>query len=178
MARIKTVLEFGTYETKLLVYGSSQSQKICLKDYSVTKSPSEYVVSTNFELSVIDEASIKKCIMSLKKDIGISSENIILLLPDHFVLTDILKVPSKISAEDKEKAVKDYMFSKMKLPYDKWFVTHNSIGTVDEQDNILIMAVLKSNLLEIGGIIQKTGLNPIVIDTSFLNIFASSRKIF
>ena len=169
MAKIKTVLEVGTFETRLLTLESAVSGEIRLKKCLSVNTPRDYVASTYIELPIMDALPIKANITSLVKGAGLSRDNILLMLPDHSAISEMLIAPPKYSTKEMEEAVREDLEPMMPLPYDNWYVVHKSIGTFEDDEITYIMAILKNNLLEIGGIVQNTGLNPVVIDTNFLN---------
>ncbi len=170
MAKIKTVLEVGTYETRLLTLESANSGEIRLKKCLSVNTPKDYVASTYIELPIMDIVPVKDNIASLVKGAGLSNENIFLLLPDHTSISEMLIAPPRYSKKETEEAIREDLEPIMPLPYDNWHVVHKSLGSFEEDEITYIMAILKNNLLEIGGIVQKTGLNPIAIDTNFLNV--------
>ena len=170
MAKIKTVLEVGTYETRLLTLESANAGEIRLKKCLSVNTPKDYVASTYIELPIMDAVPVRNNIASLAKGAGISNENIFLLLPDHTSLSEMLIAPPRYSKRETEDAIREDLEPIMPLPYENWYVVHKSLGNYEDDDITYIMAILKNNLLEIGGIVQKTGLNPVAIDTNFLNV--------
>ncbi len=170
MAKIKTVLEVGTYETRLLTLESAQSGEIRLKKCLSVNTPKDYVASTYIELPIMDAVPLKANISSLVKGAGLSHENILLMLPDHSALSEMLIAPPRYSVKETEEAVREDLEPIMPLPYDNWHVVYKSLGNFEDDEITYIMAIIKNNLLEIGGIVQTTGLNPISIDTNFLNV--------
>lgn len=170
MAKFKTVIEIGTYKTRMVTLDSISADKVCLKSCSELKTPSDYVVSTNFEQSIIDKSSIKANISSLIKEVQPNNKNVMMVLSDHFAITNLILLPSDQTLKDKETTIKEYFVGKMKLPYENWLVSNNVICKKDNDEITYVSAVLKKNLLEIGGLLQKTGLCPIVIDTNFFNV--------
>ncbi len=171
MAKINTVLELGTYKTRLLTNESNDIDgKIKLKSYYEVKSPNELLVSTKLELPIIDSDLISSYLYFLKRESKLGSQNIILLIPDSFVLYEIVSLSKKLTKEDKEKCIKDVFKDKMELPFDRWIISENLIESDEENEKLCLVALLKKNLLEIGEIVQEIGLNPIEIDTNFFNV--------
>ncbi len=170
MAKLKTVLEVGTYETRLLTLESATSGEIRLKKCLSVNTPKDYVASTYIELPIMDAVPVKNNIASLAKGAGISNENILLMIPDHASISEMLIAPPRYSKKETEDAIREDLEPIMPLPYDNWHVVHQSLGNYEDDEITYIMAILKNNLLEIGGIVQKTGLNPVAIDTNFLNV--------
>jgi type IV pilus assembly protein PilM len=69
-----------------------------------------------------------------------------------------------------EEVVKEGFEPIMPLPIESWFVSYETVGAWEEDEVVRAMAVIKNNLLETGGIIQKSGLNPVLMDINFLNV--------
>lgn len=169
MAKIKTVLEVGTYETRLLILESATAGEIRLKKCFSVTTPRDYVASTYIELPIMDAVPIKANISSLVKAAGLSYENIFMLLPDHSAISEMLVSPPRYSTKETEETIKENLEPIMPLPYDNWHIVHQTLGSYEEDEITYVMAILKNNLLEVGGIVQKAGLNPVSVDTNFLN---------
>ncbi len=169
MSKIKTVLEVGTYETRLLTFESASPGELHLKKCLSVNTPRDYVASTYIELPIMDAVPVKANIASLIKGAGLSYENILLMLPDHTAISELMVAPPRYSTKETEDAIKEDLEPIMPLPFDNWHIIHQSIGNFEDDEITYIMAILKNNLLEIGGIVQKAGLNPVAVDTNFLN---------
>ena len=168
--RIKTVLEMGTYEMRLLMLESAAPGEIRLKKCLSVDSSNDFVASTYIENPIMDPEPIKDSVSSLVKSAGLGYENTILMLPDHIALIDIIVAPPRYSKAEGEAAIKEDFEPIMPLPFDHWYVTSEVIGYWEEDEITLAIAALKNNILEIGGIVQKSGINPAVVDINFLNI--------
>ena len=107
MAKLKTVLEVGTYETRLLTLESAASGEIRLKKCLSVNTPKDYVASTYIELPIMDAVPVKNNIASLAKGAGISNENILLLLPDHASISEMLIAPPRYSRKETEDAIRE-----------------------------------------------------------------------
>ncbi|MBI3037463.1 pilus assembly protein PilM, partial [bacterium] len=51
-----------------------------------------------------------------------------------------------------------------------WHLFNQVIGIWEDQEITLSIAVIRENLLELGGIVQRSGLNPEIIDLNFFNV--------
>ena len=136
MAKIKTVLEVGTYETRLLTLESANSGEIRLKKCLSVNTPKDYVASTYIELPIMDVVPVKDNIASLVKGAGLSNENIFLLLPDHTSISEMLIAPPRYSKKETEEAIREDLEPIMPLPYDNWHVVYKSLGNFEEDDLI------------------------------------------
>lgn len=168
--KIKTVLEMGTYEMRLLMLESAEAGHIRLKKCLSTDTPKDFVVSTFIEFPIMDSEPVKKAAASLIKETKLPYENAMLMLPDHSALINVLVTPPRYSRKEMDEAVREDLEPVMPLPFENWFMTQQSIGTWEEDEIILAMATIKNNLLETGSIIQRAGLNPVEIDINILNV--------
>jgi type IV pilus assembly protein PilM len=167
--KIKTVLEMGTHEMRLLMLDSASPGDVRLKKCLSTDTPKDFVVSTFIEFPIMDSEPVRKAAASLIKETRLPYENTMLMLPDHSALINVLVTPPRYSRKEMDEAVREDMEPVMPLPFESWFMTQQSIGTWEEDEIVLAIATIKSNLLETGGIIQRAGLNPVVIDINVLN---------
>lgn len=168
--KVNTVLEMGTYEMRLLQLESASEGEIRLKKCLSTDCPKDFVVSTFIEYPIMDAEPVRKAAASLIKETKLSYENIMLLMPDHSSLINVMVTPPRYSLKEMEETVKEDLEPIMPLPFENWFLTHQSIGTWEEDEIVLAIATIKNNLLEAGGIIQKAGLNPTTIELNFFNV--------
>ncbi|GAB4278949.1 MAG: hypothetical protein Kow0029_22510 [Candidatus Rifleibacteriota bacterium] len=167
---IKTVLDMGTYEMRLLMLESASAKEIRLAKCLSTDTPNDFVVSTFIELPIMDPEPVKKAALSLIKEARLPYENCMVLLPDHSALINVMVTPPRYSKKEMDEVLKEDFEPIMPLPIDNWHITSQTIGTWEEDEIILALAVIRNNLLETGGIIQKAGLNPTVMDVNFLNV--------
>jgi type IV pilus assembly protein PilM len=168
--KFKTVLEMGTYEMRLLQLESASSGEIRLQRCLSTDTPKDFVASTFIEFPIMDMEPVGKSISSLIKEAKLPYENCMVMLPDHSALIDAIVTPPRYSRKEMEETVKEGFEPIMPLPIESWFVSHETIGAWEEDEIVLAMAVIKNNLLEAGGLVQKSGLNPVVMDVNFLNV--------
>jgi type IV pilus assembly protein PilM len=168
--RLQTVLEMGTYEMRLLMLESAAPGDIRLKKCLSTETPKDFVASTFIEFPIMDAEPVKKAISSLIKEAKLPYENCMVLMPDHSTLIDLMVTPPRYSRKEMEDVVKEDFEPIMPLPIENWHITHQTIGAWEEDEVILAMAVIKNNLLEAGGLVQKAGLNPNLMDINFLNV--------
>lgn len=169
-SKIKTVLELGTYEMRLLSLDSARAGEIRLKKCLSTSTPKDFVASTFIEFPIMDAEPVRKAAASLIKEAGLPYENTLLMLPDHSALINMLVTPPRYSRKEMDETIKEDFEPIMPLPFDSWHVVQQSIGTWEEDEIVLAMAIIRNNLLEAGGIIQKAGLNPVVVDVNVLNV--------
>lgn len=169
-SKIKTVLEMGTYETRLMILESAEPGEIRLKKCLSVDTSQDFVASTFIENPIMDPEPIKEAVTSLVASSGVGYENTFLMLPDHIALVDVLIAPPRYSKAEGEEALKENFEPIMPLPFDHWFLSHETVGVWEEDEITLAIASLKNNVLEIGGIVQKAGINPFVVDINFLNV--------
>ncbi len=168
--KIKIVLEMGTYEMRLLMLDSAVPGEVRLKKCLSTDTPKDFVVSTFIEFPIMEAEPVRKAVSSLIKETKLPYENVLLMLPDHSSLINVLVTPPRYSVKEMEEAVKEDMEPVMPLPIENWFLTQQTLGAWEEDEIILAIATIKANLLEMGGIVQKAGLNPTTIDLNILNV--------
>ncbi len=169
-ANIKTVLELGTYELRLLTLESARPGEIRLKKCLSTTTPKDFVASTYIECPIIDPQPLQKSLSSLIKESKLPYENTMLLMPDHAALLNLMVTPPRYSRKEMDEAIKEDFVPIMPMPYENWHVVQQSIGSWEEDEIVLAIALIKNNLLEAGGIVQNAGLNPIVVDLNVLNV--------
>lgn len=169
-SKFNSVLELGTYEVKLLSLESAKPGEIRLKKCLSTSTPKDFVASTFIEYPIIDPMPIKKAVSSLIKESKLAYENVMMLLPDHAALINLLITPPRYSKKEMDEAIKEDFVPIMPLPFESWHMVQQSIGSWEEDEIVLAMAIIRNNLLEAGGIVQQSGLNPTVVDLNFLNV--------
>ncbi|MGM0599880.1 MAG: pilus assembly protein PilM [Candidatus Rifleibacteriota bacterium] len=169
-SKLKTVLEMGTYEMRLMTLQKASSGEIRLEKCLSTDTPKDFVASTFIEYPIMDPEPVKTAAASLIKEAKLPYENCMVLLPDHAVLMDLIVTPPRYSKKETEEVVKEDFEPIMPLPIENWHLISETIGSWEEDEIILALAVIKSNLLEAGGLIQQSGLNPNSMDINFLNV--------
>ncbi len=166
---IKTVLELGTYELRLLTLESARAGEVRLKKCLSTTTPKDFVASTYIENPIIDPQPLHKALQSLIRESKLPYDNTLLLMPDHSALINLMVTPPRYSRKEMDEAIKEDFVPIMPMPYESWHVVQQSIGSWEEDEIVLAIALVKNNLLEAGGIVQSAGLNPVVIDLNILN---------
>ncbi len=164
------VLDLGTYEMRLLRLESAVPGEIRLKKCFSVESPREFVVSTYIENPIIDATPVERAVKSLVAKAQASYENVMVLVPDHFSLVNLVVAPPKYSQKESLEALREDFAPIMPLPIENWFIVHKPIGLWEEDEITVGLAAVKNNLLETGGIVQKAGLNPQVFDINFFNV--------
>ena len=167
---LQTVLELGTYELRLLMLERASAGEIRLKKCLSTETPKDFVASTYIEFPVMDPVPIKKAVSSLIKEAKLPYENCLVVLPDHSALIDLMVTPPRYSKKEMDDVIKESFEPIMPMPIESWHITHQTIGGWEEDEIVLAMAIIKNNLLEVGGLVQASGLNPNMVDINFLNI--------
>ncbi|MFZ5949057.1 MAG: pilus assembly protein PilM [Candidatus Rifleibacteriota bacterium] len=168
--RLNTVLELGTYEMRLLMLESAGSGEIRLKKCLSTQTPKDFVASTYIEFPIIEQEPVCKAIASLIKEAKMPYENCMVMMPDHSTLIDLMVTPPRYSKKEMDDVIKEEFEPIMPMPIDSWHITHQTIGAWEDDEIVLALATVKSNLLEAGGLVQKAGLNPNLMDINFLNV--------
>ncbi len=168
--RVQTVLELGTYEMRLLTLERAEPGEILLKKCLSTSTPKDFVASTFIEFPIMDHDPVRKAIGSLIKEAKLPYENCLVLLPDHSALIDLMVTPPRYSKKEMSDAIKEEFEPIMPMPIENWHISHDTIGSWEDDEIVLALAVIKNNLLEAGSLVQKSGLNPNAIDINFLNV--------
>ncbi len=168
--KMKTVLDMGTYEVRLLTLESAAAGEVRLQRCLSTNTPKDFVASTFIEYPIIDPLPLRQAVTSLVKESKLPYENTLMLLPDHSTLINLMVTPPRYSTKEMDEAIKEDFVPIMPLPYENWHVVQHSIGTWEEDEIVLAIAIIKNNLLEAGGIVQQSGLNPTITDINFLNV--------
>ncbi|MEW6711264.1 MAG: pilus assembly protein PilM [Candidatus Riflebacteria bacterium] len=168
--RLNTVLELGTYEMRLLMLESAGSGEIRLKKCLSTQTPKDFVASTYIEFPIIEQEPVRKAIASLIKEAKIPYENCMVMMPDHSTLIDLMVTPPRYSKKEMDDVIKEEFEPIMPMPIDNWHISHQTIGAWEDDEIVLALATIKNNLLEAGGLVQKAGLNPNLMDINFLNV--------
>jgi type IV pilus assembly protein PilM len=160
----------GTYEMRLLMLESASAGEIRLAKCLSTDTPKDFVASTFIEFPIMDPDPIKKAVGSLIKESKLAYENCMVLMPDHSALIDLLVTPPRYSKKEMDEVVKEDFEPIMPLPIENWHISQSTIGAWEDDEIVLALAVIKNNLLEAGGLVQRSGLNPTVMDINFLNV--------
>ncbi|HNV69464.1 MAG TPA: pilus assembly protein PilM [Candidatus Ozemobacteraceae bacterium] len=164
------VLDLGTHNMRLLKLRSASAGEIDLQKLAVIDSPREFAVSTYIESPIMDPQAVEEALKGLLKNVKAGFENALVLLPDHSALINLMVGPARYSRKEQEEAVKEDMTPIMPLPPELWHIVFESIGRWEEDEITLALATIKSNLLEIGGLVQKAGFNPQTVDVNFFNV--------
>jgi Tfp pilus assembly PilM family ATPase len=166
---IKTVLELGTYELRLLTLESARAGEVRLKKCLSTTTPKDFVASTYIENPIIDPQPLQTALQSLIRESKLPYENTLMLMPDHSALINLMVTPPRYSRKEMDEAIKEDFVPIMPMPYENCHVVQQSIGSWEEVEIVLAIAQDRNNLLEAGGIVQKDGQNPEVVDLNILN---------
>lgn len=167
---LKTILEMGTYEMRLIIPEAAFPGEIRLKKCFSIQAPREFVASTYIEYPIMDPLPVEKAIRSLVNSSKLGYENVLLLIPDHSALINLLITPPRYSLKETEESIREDFAPIMQLPPASWHIIHKSIGAWDDDEILLAMAIVKNNLLEAGGVVQRSGLNPYWIDVNYFNV--------
>ncbi len=169
-ANFNAVLELGTYELRLLTLESARPGEVRLKKCLSTTTPKDFVASTYIECPIIDPLPLQKALQSLVRESKLPYDNTLLVMPDHSALLNLMVTPPRYSRKEMDEAIKEDFVPIMPMPYENWHVVQQSIGSWEEDEVVLAIALIKNNLLEAGGIVQNAGLNPIIVDLNILNV--------
>jgi len=164
------VMDLGTYGMRLLVLDSASPGDIKLKSLATFSSPREFVVSTFIENPIMDAEPVKKTIKELSAAGRGTSKNVLLMLPDHAALISLMIGTPKYSKKELEEAVKEDFTPIMPLPYEHWHVVHQTVGVWEDEEITLALAIIRQNLIEIGGFVQASGFNIQTVDVNFFNV--------
>jgi len=167
---IDLVLDLGTFEMRLLRLDSASPGEVRLKSSLTVGSPKEFLASTFIEFPIMDAQPVYKAVHSLVADGKVSFDNSIILIPDHGALTNLMISPPRYSKKETEEAIREDFSPIMPLPIENWYVDHLAVGRWEDEEITVAVAVLKNNVIELGGILQKAGVNPQCIDTNFFNV--------
>lgn len=164
------VLDLGTHNMRLLKLRSAAPGDIDLLKLSVIDSPREFAVSTYIESPIMDPQVVEASLRGLFKTVKVGFENATVLLPDHAALINLMVGPARYSRKEQEEAVKEDMAPIMPLPPELWHITFDAIGRWEDDEITVALATIKSNLLEVGALVQKAGFNPQIMDVNFFNV--------
>ena len=164
------VLDLGTYGMRLLTLESAGPGEVRLKSLATTSSPREFAVSTFIENPIMEPEPVNKAIKELVTSSKTKLQNVFTLLPDHSALVTLMIGPPRYSKKELEDAVREDFSTVMPLPIEHWHILHERVGTWAADEITLAMAIVKQNLLEIGGYIQNTGMNLASVDLNFFNV--------
>ncbi len=164
------VLDLGTHRMRLLRLDSASAGMVRLKHVTAVDSPREFVASAYIEYPIMDASPIEAAIKRLTTSSKTSYENTMVLLPDHSSLLNLMIAPPRYSKKELEESVREDLSPIMPLPIEHWYIVHQNLGAWEEDEITLAVATIKNNLLEAGGIVQRAGLNPQVIDINVLNV--------
>jgi type IV pilus assembly protein PilM len=166
----KLVMDLGTFEMRLLQLESAQPGEVNLKNLYIQAAPREFVVSTFIENPIMEGDPVKKAIKEITKNIKGGSRDVLVLMPDHSALINLMIAPPRYSKKEQEEAVREDLAPIMPLPIEHWNLIYQSVGTWEDDEITVAMATVKQNLLEVGGFIQEAGLNPQVMEVNFFNV--------
>lgn len=164
------VLDLGTYGMRLLALEKASPGEVRLKSLATVASPREFAVSTFIENPIMEPDHVNKALKELVTSSKTKPQNVLTLLPDHSALINLMIGPPRYSKKELEDAVKEDFAPVMPLPVEHWHIIHERVGTWEDDEITLAMAIVRQNLLEIGGYIQNTGLNLALVDVNFFNV--------
>jgi type IV pilus assembly protein PilM len=164
------VLDLGTFEMRLLRLESASPGEIRLAKCLAVPSPREFVASTFIEYPIMDSAPVSKAFKTLVAEGRVDYENALVLIPDHGALINLMVGPPRYSKKETEDAIREDFAPIMPLPLENWYIDHTIVGPWEEEEIIVAVAVLRNNIIELGGLLQKAGVNPQIIDTNFFNV--------
>lgn len=167
---VDLVMDLGTYGMRILALASARPGAISLKKCNIITSPKDFVVSTFIENPIVDMAEVRKAVKSLISGVKVTSQNLMVLLPDHSALINLIVGPPRYSKKETEEAIREDFTPIMPMPIENWHIINQSLGLWEDDEITLALAIIRQNLLEIGGIIQETGLTLQTIDLNFFNV--------
>ena len=168
--RFPIVLDLGTHNLRLIQVKSADPGNIVLQKFVSNDAPRELVVSTFIENPIMDATPVENALKSLVKTAKLGYENVLVLIPDHGSLINCLVAPPRYSRKEQEEAIREDIAPVMPLPIENWTIVHETVGRWEEDEITIALATIKSNLLEIGGLVQRCGLNPQAVDINFFNV--------
>ena len=170
MNKNSLILDIGTYEMRLLQLNSAGEDGISLEKCFAVATPGEFLATSYFEEPILDERKVADSVKSLMKSAKISSRDVLMLLPDTSCLMETLYLEGVYSSSEIDAKIRKSFEPALQIPYERWYCSKVLTGSFNNFEIYAVMLVLRKNITEIGGIVQKTGLNPICADVAILNV--------
>lgn len=169
--RFQSVLDIGSRYLKAVKARQVGKLKYQVTSYKLVDAPSDRVFKPDVNEALEIPATFGRCLSQLVKESGNDKDNVLLLFPDYGFLVNMATLPSKATDEEKHEQAKQEIVGL--LPSDAnvstWAIEKRAIGDLHANTLVLLAAIKRANVLQIGTEIQNRGPNPITVDMGLLN---------
>ncbi len=167
----KQVVDIGSRYLKAVVAKQTAKGKFQVQRHVLVDSAPDVVFRTNPSEEIEIPQSFGPVFNQLVRSAGLKKSNVMLMYPDFPFLVNMMTVPAKATAEEKKNAIDQDIATFVPAGQDKrdWIIETKEVGQLHNNILILIAMIRRDHVLDLGGWVQKTGVNPIAIDTSILN---------
>ncbi|MBN2802233.1 MAG: type IV pilus assembly protein PilM, partial [Deltaproteobacteria bacterium] len=162
-------VDIGSENIKILKLKSFNSEEIVVENYSVINTPEDSVLSSFMEKPLTDKAAVTAAIKSELLKMKMNCHEAVITVPDLLIVINWLSIPVTAVQEDINSTVKLKLEPMLPQDIEKWFISQQVINDT-ETSNVICEAMLADNCLAFGGVVQKAGYVPVVIDSTFFNM--------
>lgn len=167
----KQVLDLGSRHLKAVTARVLGRGKFQVSRHTLVDAPPEPIFRSNPVEDLEIPQSFAPPFNQLVREASLKKSNVMLLYPDFPFVVNMVTVPSKATPEEKKNAIDQDVATYIPSGQDRreWLIETKEIGQLHNNVLILIAMIRRDHILDMGGWIQRTGVNPIVVDTSILN---------
>jgi type IV pilus assembly protein PilM len=168
----KTVaIDIGSRYLKVAVIADYDPEEgIELEDFNIVELPEESFVSTYPEKPLVASKEIEDVLKTVITELKLKGKDAIIAIPDSLTFVNWVSVPLKQAdnkelAEQVETKLQPVLTQELENYYYDWIKVSD-----EDKNNILTQAIFRDTLMEIGSMIQRLGLVPVAIDSTFFTM--------
>jgi len=171
MARPLVCIDLGSKNIKAAVLKSrlDGDKEILLSKFGIVDTPEKGLVNIFSDRPISRPKEVLQKMKELVTKVGVKGYDAILMIPDYMVVVNWLNMPVK--AKDAiEKSIPTTLSPLLPLELDKWFYDYQIVEDSKKQTTVIVQAILKTNLFDLGDLVANAGLNVMTIDSTFFNL--------
>lgn len=162
-------VDIGSENIKFVKLKSISPDEIVVDKYSVIATPEDSVLSSFMEKPLIDASSVTVAVKNELNRLKMNCSEVFITVPDLLIVVNWLSIPVTAVQEDINSTVKLKLEPMLPQDIEKWFISQQVINDT-ETSNVICEAMLADNCLAFGGVVQKAGYVPTIIDSTFFNM--------
>ena len=167
----QVVVDIGSRHMKAVQARYLGKNRFQVMQHHLVDSPDDELFKPDPKVDMEVQPSHHRAFQELVKTAGLASRYCVLLFPDYAYQLKILPVSSKAAPADRDAAVETEVKSWLGAEQDRadWASEVHEPGKL-HNDNLQFIALMKKrHVTEVGGILQKLGAYPVVVDVALLN---------
>lgn len=162
-------VDIGSENIKIVKLASVEEGTVVVDKYAVIKTPEDAVLSSFMEKPLTDPGAVLTSIKNELARLKIEEPEVVISVTDLLIVVNWLSIPVNAIQEDLNATVKLKLEPMLPQDIEKWFISQQVINDT-ETSNVICESMLADSCLGFGGILQRAGFVPVIIDGSFFNM--------